>query len=264
MFSKQPKSAALRAQRDALDTERSEAQRRHDGLLSAYDETLLSGDLGAAEQNETTRAALGRQITSLGMRIEALEPAIAAAEEQEAEAELRKRQAKASAARDALLRRVSSDYEAPARTIAAFLRDYEAVTEECKAAGVPGPHDMIRVVAPEKVPASIETYHVFIDEKGNETDSAFPPGVWRMVDGKPYDPNTRQPIRQRRSITKSREIPATERGGYSLPDLPRTVNLPQASIKGASFHEGAGLVDREQIARKLKERGHVLSVYGLE
>lgn len=247
-------SVDIQANIDRLEQEAAAGAVRLGELVSAYDAAILDSDV-AAEANEAETAAVRRSIRRAELRLIELRSEHKRVLADEAVTKARAQQREATAAVNALLDKIDKHYRKPAAIIRAFLDDYERVTEQAAAAGVPTPHQLTRYVASYTKPAYETELEVYIDEDGRETSSPYPPGNYSVnAQGQKLDPASVgrdqrvMPERPKRIV--KRTVPNERVIERNLSSLPGLVSLPAACIDEDTFWFGHSIEDAFDEARK--------------
>lgn len=228
--------------------ERQAAETHLAQLEATYDQILKTGDDGAAEKHETDTAAARRAIRRAELRSRELQEELQTtlSAEREAETELQKQQA--ISAREAVRLKFQIEYVEPARRIAAFLRQYQSAEVACCHAGVPTLQAELRARPDERIDAHEESFFVYIDESGYETDQARPGGVHGVCPktGGVLD-SSGNLIPERPKRTKTRIVPASFTPGRKLHGLPEVVNLPGIGIDEQDIWSATALEPKKTI-----------------
>jgi hypothetical protein len=252
---KMSSSADVREALKQLDAERASTAASLVELESDTNRILLTGDDVAAEKHEAKIAKARRAIARFDLQRPGLGQELADALAREEAAAKAKAQTEAIAARDALAKRVRDEYDAPARMIATFLRDWIAVDDLCRDAGVPTLHDELRTTPDRTEAAREEEYEVYVDENGADTEHEYPVGSYRLDDQGRKLNSLLQPLKPRPKRIRTRVIPAQHVRGESLPALTRITNLPGLKVGDDPIWSGGDLLlATEDVLRRLGRR----------
>jgi len=228
-------STIIRSDIDRLEQERDVGNDRLTALKASYDADIMAGD-AAAEANETETATTRRSVRRAELRLVELRVELDAAVEVEREDAAQAKRDAANAAVKDLLAKLDKGYRKPAMIIAGFLNEWNAVTELASEAGVPMPHTLSRVKAGYYEPAYDREVTVYIDENGNETSLAYPPGSYGTdAQGRKLDPHSQRAgalLPERPKRTKVERVPQKYVPEVDMGGLPTRVSLP-----GAGFGE---------------------------
>ena len=241
-------SAAVQADIDALKDERLRAERRIEELDAGWEDVLLNGTDAQAEQHQAERAKQERAIARVVLKLPPLEEELLTAREHEEAERKAKQQADATKLVNAAIAdaEIERYYEA-AGVIKAFLEKWQAATEAAEAAGVETPRDRIRCKPGFTEPDREESYTVYFDQYGNETNAPYPAGTYSRTDedGVKYD-LAGHPVPPHRSERRTRIVKGTRHPAVYLPDLPGIVNLPGVRFDDDAVWHASKLTEREE------------------
>lgn len=249
-----PTSASLRADLARLDAERAEAERRLEEMTQARSGILLTGDDDQADAHDQEMARVRRTVERADLRRPSMVETIAAVEKQERDEATAKLQADARALVNEVITDLQPRYRALADELAGLLARWTEAAAIARAAGVETPDDLVRKRERRLIQAAYaaeETYTVYVDADGMETNQRFPPGSYDPSGDPSPDQRTaelpyrmrchghsrRERVEAHASRTKTRiiQVPAKYEDGFDLGPLAAVVRLPGLTMGEADF-----------------------------